>query len=44
MQSLVDKVAIVTGGANGIGEHIVQEFVKEQAKVTLINLLLYFYN
>ncbi|CAH2243899.1 15-hydroxyprostaglandin dehydrogenase [NAD(+)]-like [Pararge aegeria] len=36
MYSLIDKVAIVTGGANGIGAHIVQELIKERTKYVAI--------
>ncbi|XP_023945713.2 15-hydroxyprostaglandin dehydrogenase [NAD(+)]-like [Bicyclus anynana] len=36
MYSLIDKVAIVTGGANGIGAQIVQGFVKERIKYVAI--------
>ncbi|XP_034840119.1 15-hydroxyprostaglandin dehydrogenase [NAD(+)]-like [Maniola hyperantus] len=36
MNSLINKVAIVTGGANGIGAHIVQELIKEQTKYVAI--------
>ncbi len=32
---LQDKVAIVTGGASGIGEAVVKEYVKEGAKVVI---------
>jgi len=36
---LQDKVAIVTGGARGIGEAIVRRFVLEGAKVTIADVL-----
>jgi NAD(P)-dependent dehydrogenase (short-subunit alcohol dehydrogenase family) len=35
---LQGKVAIVTGGATGIGEAIVHKFVREGARVTLAGL------
>ncbi|XP_022115713.2 15-hydroxyprostaglandin dehydrogenase [NAD(+)]-like [Pieris rapae] len=38
MHSLQDKVAIVTGGAGGIGASIVKDFVKEGAKVTILDV------
>ena len=34
-----DKVAVVTGGAHGIGRCICQEFEKEGARVCVIDLL-----
>lgn len=33
-----DKVVVVTGGANGIGKCIYEEFIKEGAKVCIIDL------
>lgn len=36
---LEDKIAIVTGGARGIGEAIVRDFVKEGAKVVIADVL-----
>jgi len=36
---LKDKVAIVTGGAQGIGEAIVRRYVEEGAKVVLVDIL-----
>ena len=38
MKQLNDKVAIVTGGASGIGRAIVELFVKEGAKVVVADL------
>ncbi|XP_045524591.1 15-hydroxyprostaglandin dehydrogenase [NAD(+)]-like [Pieris brassicae] len=38
MHSLHDKVAVVTGGACGIGASVVKEFVKEGAKVTILDI------
>lgn len=38
MKQLNDKVAIVTGGASGIGKVIVELFVKEGAKVVVADL------
>ncbi|MGS4345698.1 SDR family NAD(P)-dependent oxidoreductase [Myroides odoratus] len=38
MKMLADKVAIVTGGASGIGKAVVELFVKEGAKVVIADL------
>ncbi|WP_410881616.1 SDR family NAD(P)-dependent oxidoreductase [Myroides sp. DW712] len=38
MKLLADKVAIVTGGASGIGKAVVELFVKEGAKVVIADL------
>lgn len=38
MKSLKEKVAIVTGGASGIGEAIVRKFAKEGAKVVVADM------
>lgn len=38
MERLKDKVAIVTGGAGGIGSAIVRAYVKEGAKVAIVDV------
>ncbi len=39
MQRLENKVALVTGGARGIGEGIVRRFVEERARVLITDIL-----
>ena len=36
--SLKDKVVIITGGAQGIGESIVEQFIKQQSKVAYLDI------
>jgi NAD(P)-dependent dehydrogenase (short-subunit alcohol dehydrogenase family) len=38
MTRLINKVALITGGASGLGEAIAQRFVKEGAKVVVADL------
>ena len=40
MDRLVGKVALVTGGARGIGEGIVRRFVAEGARVMITDVLM----
>ena len=36
--SLKNKVVIITGGAQGIGESIVEQFIKQQSKVAFLDI------
>ena len=36
--SLKDKVVIITGGAQGIGESIVEQFIKQKSKVAFLDI------
>jgi D-xylose 1-dehydrogenase len=36
--SLRDRAVIVTGGASGIGEHIVEHFVRQGARVAFLDV------
>lgn len=38
MQRFVDKVCLVTGGANGLGRGMVEQFVKEGAQVAVFDI------
>ena len=36
--SLKNKVVLITGGAQGIGESIVEQFIKQQSKVAFLDI------
>ena len=36
--SLKNKVVIITGGAQGIGESIVEQFIKQESKVAILDI------
>ena len=36
--SLKNKVVIITGGAQGIGESIVEQFIKQESKVAFLDI------
>lgn len=37
--SLINKVIFITGGASGIGAHLVESFCRQQAKVAFVDIL-----
>ena len=36
--SLKNKVVLITGGAQGIGESIVEQFIKQESKVAFLDI------